>query len=130
VDLVAALESLSDGTSASAPTWDRLEARKRGLVDDALKDADAAVAERVRQAVMEGERLGAKSRFVAFVMNNVSPGFFRTEAADAVRPVRGADLERVVKLAYDVRSRNVHVLEDLRPEAWASRRPSRHGLAA
>jgi hypothetical protein len=51
-------------------------------------------------------------------MDNVSPEYFRTEATDAVRPVRGADLERAVKLAYDVRSRNVHVLEDLPPEAW------------
>ena len=33
-------------------------------------------------------------------------------------PVRGPDFERALKLAYDVRSRNVHVLEDLPPEAW------------
>lgn len=118
VDLVAALESLSDGTGAPAPTWDRLDARKRLLVDEALKGADAGVAERVRQAVIEGERLGAKSRFMAFVMANVSPEYFRTEATDAVLPIHGADLERAVKLAYDVRSRNVHVLEDLPPEAW------------
>ena len=118
VDLVAALESLSDGTSAPAPTWDRLDALKRRLVDEALEGADAGVAKRVRQAVMEGERLGAKSRFVAFVMDKVSPEYFRAEATDAVLPVRGADLERAVKLAYDVRSRNVHVLEDLPPEAW------------
>lgn len=122
VDLVAALESLSDGTSAPAPTWDRLDARKRRLVDEALTGADAGVAERVRQAVMEGERLGAKSRFVAFVMDNVSPAYFRTEATDAVWPSRGADLERAVKLAYDVRSRNVHVLVDLPPEAWVGGR--------
>lgn len=67
---------------------------------------------------MEAERLGVRSTFVAFVMDNVSPDYFRAEAADAVRPVRGADLERVVKLAYDIRSLNVHVLEDLPPEAW------------
>lgn len=118
VDLVAALESLSEGISAPAAAWEQLDGRKRRLVDEALEGADAGVAERVRQAVIEAERLGAKSRFVAFVMDNVSPEFFRTEATGAVRPVRGADLERVVKLAYDVRSRNVHVLEDLPPEAW------------
>lgn len=55
---------------------------------------------------------------MAFVMDNVSPEYFRTEAAGVVRPIRGADLERAVKLAYDIRSRNVHVLEDLPPEAW------------
>ncbi len=118
VDLVAALESLSDGTSALAPTWDRLDAPKRRLLDEALNGADAGVAERVREAVMEAERLGARSRFVAFVIDNISPEYYRTEATDAVLPVRGADLERALKLAYDVRSRNVHVLEDLPPEAW------------
>jgi hypothetical protein len=118
VDLVAALESLSDGTSAPAPSWDRMDGLKRKLVDEALKGADADLAQRVRQAVMEAERLGARSRFVAFVMDNVSPEYFRTEATDTELPVRGADLERAVKLAYDVRSRNLHVLEELPPEAW------------
>ncbi len=118
VDLVAAIESLSEGTTAPLADWDRLDARKRALVDEALEGADAGLTKRVREAVMKGERLGAKSRFVAFVMDNVSPEFFRSEAVGAKRPVRGADLERVVKLAYDIRSRNVHVLEDLPPEAW------------
>jgi hypothetical protein len=95
-----------------------MDGRKRKLIDEALDGADIGLAERVREAVMEGDRLGAKSRFVAFVMDNVSPDYFRTDATDAVRPVRGADLEGAVKLAYNIRSRNVHVLEDLPPEAW------------
>ncbi len=118
VDFVAALESLSEGAEAPIPTWDRLDDRKRRLFDDALSSADADLAERVRQAAMEAERLGFRRRFVAFVMDSVSPDFFRTEAVGAVRPVRGADLERVLKLAYDIRSLNVHVLVDLPPEAW------------
>lgn len=118
VDLVAALESLSDGTSAPAPRWDRLDLRKRRLLDEALRDAEAGLADGVRQAVMEAERLGARSRFVAFVTGHVAPEYFRGEATDALRPMRGADVERALKLAYDIRSRNVHVLEDLPPEAW------------
>jgi hypothetical protein len=118
VDLVAALESLSGGTSAPAPAWDQFDPAKRRVVDEALEGVDPDVAERVRHAVMEVERLGAGSRFVAFVRENVSPEYFRTEAADALRPIRGADFERALKLAYGVRSRNVHVLEDLPPEAW------------
>lgn len=124
VDLVVALESLSEGTSAPSPTWDRLDTRKRRLLDEALEAADRRVAERVRRAVMEAERLGAKSRFVAFVMSNVSPEYFRTEAISAGLPIRGADLERALKLAYDVRSHNVHVLEDLPPEAWVVGKPA------
>jgi hypothetical protein len=118
VDLVAALESLSEGASVPAPTWDQMDGRKRKLIDKALEGADVGLVERVHEAVMEGDRLGAKSRFAAFVMDNVSPAYFRTEAGDALRPIRGADLEGAVKLAYDIRSSNVHVLEDLPPEAW------------
>jgi len=118
VDLVAALESLTEGTDVPAPTWDRLDDRKRRLFDQVLEGVEADVAARMRQAVMEVERLGAKSRFVAFVKGSISPEYFRTKATDAVRPIRGADFERAVKLAYDVRSRNVHVLKDLPPEAW------------
>ena len=118
VDLVAALESLSDGTDAPAPTWGQMPADKQSLIDDALKSADADLASRVRDAVMKAERLGAGSKFVAFVIDNISPDYFRTEAIDALRPFRGADLDGALKLAYDVRSRNVHALADLPPEAW------------
>jgi hypothetical protein len=118
VDLVAALESLSGGTSVPTPTWDQLDGSRRRVVNEALEGVDSEVAERLRQAVMEVDRLGAGSRFVAFVRDNVSPEYFRGEAADALLPIRGADFERALKLAYGVRSRNVHVLEDLPPEAW------------
>lgn len=118
VDMVAALESLTEGTDAPAPTWDRLDDRKRRLFDQALENVEAEVAGPLRQAVMEAERFGAKARFVAFVTDNTSPEYFRAEAAEAARPIRGADFERALKLAYDVRSRNVHVLKDLPPEAW------------
>lgn len=121
VDIVAALESLSEGTAAPALTWDRLDARKRRLVDEALDGVDADSVQRVRRAVMEAERLGAKSRFLFFVQKHVSPDYFRAGAANALRPVRGADFERALKAAYEVRSRNVHVLEDLPPEAWVLR---------
>lgn len=36
VDLVAAVESLSEGTNVPSPTWDRLEARKLRLIDNSL----------------------------------------------------------------------------------------------
>jgi hypothetical protein len=118
VDIVAAVESLSESTVGLPPPWERLDPRKRRLIDDALDDADAGVADRVRTAVLEAERAGAKSRFVSFVTDYVEPGYFRREAAAAVRALRGADFERAIKRAYDIRSRNVHALAELPPEAW------------
>lgn len=118
VDFVAAVESLSQGVKPPASTWDRMEGRKRGLIDDALVGAPPEVAERVREASIEAERLGFMSRFVALVLDHVSPGYFRGEAVGVLRPIRGADLERALKQAYLVRSLNVHELMDLPPEAW------------
>lgn len=118
VDLVAALESLSDGVDVPTPTWDRMPGDKRKLIDDALDGADSDLAGRVRAAVIEAEKLGAGSRFVAFVLGNITPSYFRTEATNASRPMRGPDLEQALRIAYGIRSRNVHALEDLPPEAW------------
>ena len=118
VDFVAALESLSEGIEAPMPTWDRMDGRKRKIFDEALNGVDSDLSERIRQAAMEAERLGFRSRFVALVTDNISPDFFRHEAIDAVAPLRSADLERVLKLAYDIRSLSVHALSDLPPEAW------------
>ena len=118
-DIVAALESLSAmDQTVPAPTWQNVDGRKRGIIDAALEGADEGTAGKVRQAVIEAERAGAKMRFVEFVLANVSRAFYREEAVDAIRPIRGADLRRAVGLAYDIRSRNVHALTDLPPEAW------------
>ena len=119
VDLVTALEALGTGTSGAKPSWERLDGRKRKLIDEALAAVDAEAADRVRDAVLEAEHAGAKNRFVSFVLEHVSPAFFREEAAGVIGPIRGAYFERALKIAYDVRSRNVHVLEDLPVEAWA-----------
>jgi hypothetical protein len=118
-DIVAALESLSaTDQTVPAPTWQNVDGRKRKLIDAALEGADEGIAGKVRQAVIEAEYAGARMHFIEFVLANVSPTFYREEAVDAIRPIRGPDLRRAVGLAYDIRSRNVHALTDLPPEAW------------
>jgi hypothetical protein len=69
--------------------------------------------------VIEADRAGAKLRFVAFVLAHITPAYYREGAVDAVHPLSAAELERALKRAYDIRSRNVHDLEDLMPETWA-----------
>jgi len=118
VDIVAALESLSASFEAPAVTWDRLDARKRQLIGEALETVDEDAAERVRAAVMEGERLGVTARFLAFVLASVSPDYFRADAVGIANPTRRPDLERAVKQAYAIRSLNVHALRELQDEAW------------
>lgn len=117
-DLVGALESLGDVHLTARSTWNRYDGRKRKLIDAALNGANEQLAEDVRAASLEADRLGLKRRFVSSTLARVSNSYFRSEAVGAARPPRSADLERMLSIAYDIRSRKSHVLEDLGDEAW------------
>ena len=117
-DLVAALESLAKDGPVPEPSWSQLDGAKRNLIDAALMGAQPGFADRVRAAVIAAEHLGLGYRFAQFVMYRVSSAYFRQEAVGALRPIRRPDLLRAVKLAYNIRSRNVHTLWDMPAEAW------------
>lgn len=53
-----------------APVRERLDGRKRKLIDDALDGAAEDVAERVRDAVLQAEQAGARWRFEKFVLEH------------------------------------------------------------
>lgn len=117
-DLVAALESISDGELSTQITWDRYDGSKRKILDATLVDLDQQVANRVRAAVLEAERAGLKRRFVSSTLARLSPDYYRDEAVGTVRPPRAPDIERMLGIAYDIRSRRSHVLEDLGEGVW------------
>lgn len=117
-DIVAALESLGEAGLTSPTTWDRYDHSKRQIIDAALKDEDSEVAQKVRTAILEADRAGLKRRFVASTLARVSGAYFRGEAVNRIRPPRATELERMLGIAYDIRSRRSHVLQDLGDEAW------------
>jgi hypothetical protein len=115
---VAALESLSSGVDPSEPSWTMLDNRKRRIMDAALAGVELLHAERIRSAILEAEQSGATRRFVTFVLNHISSSYYRAEATAALRPMSAFELERALRRAYAIRSKNVHLLEELPPEAW------------
>ncbi|MDQ1178656.1 hypothetical protein [Rhodococcus sp. SORGH_AS_0301] len=117
-DLVAALESISDDKLSTPATWDRYDGSKRKIIDAALIDAGQEVADRVRAAVLEADRAGLKRRFISSTLARLSPDYYRDNAAGSIRPPRAPDLERMLGIAYDIRSRRSHVLEDLGEGVW------------
>jgi hypothetical protein len=117
-DLVAALESLGDDHLTTPVAWDRYEGRKRKIIDVALEGQDQALVEKLRAAVLEADRVGLKRRFVSSTLARVSADYYRSEAVGKVHPPRSADLERMLGVAYDIRSRRGHILETLGDEAW------------
>lgn len=112
VDLVAALESLAVSPD-EPPSWERLDGRKRKLIDKALEGADEDVAARVRSAVLEAEQAGARWRFEKFVLDHIGTEYLREEAVGQLRPMRGTDVVRALNEAYKIRSRSVHSLDEL-----------------
>lgn len=117
-DLVAALESISDDKLSTSVTWDHYDGSKRKIIDAALIDVGQEVADRVRAAVLEADRAGLKRRFISSTLARLSPDYYRDNAAGSVRPPRAPDLERMLGIAYDIRSRRSHVLEDLGEGVW------------
>ncbi len=117
-DLVAALESISDDELSTPVTWDRYDGSKRKIVDAALVDVDQEMADKVRTAVLEAERAGLKRRFISSALARLSPDYYRDDAVGTVRPPRAPDIERMLGIAYDIRSRRSHVLEDLGEGVW------------
>lgn len=118
VDMVAALESLSESARSSPTTWDRYDNRKRKILDPVLEPLDTVDRERVQAAILEADQAGLKRRFVSSTLARVAPSFYREDATGMAAPPRGPDLEQMLGLAYDIRSRRSHVLEDLGDEAW------------
>jgi hypothetical protein len=117
-DLVAALESISDGELSTPTTWDRYDGPKRKILDAVLVDLDQEMANKVRAAVLEAERAGLKRRFVSSTLARLSPDYYREDALGTVEPPRAPDIERMLGIAYDIRSRRSHVLEDLGEGVW------------
>ncbi len=120
---VASLESLAQiAIPAEAKrSWDTYDNARRKVFDSAVDRSglDLEQAAMVRDAVLQIDQLSLRRRFIDFTLAHVERAYYRSEAADAVRPMRANDLPNALDVAYRLRSRNVHVLEALAPELWA-----------
>jgi hypothetical protein len=117
---VTSLESLAQISTSpeEARSWDTYEPEKRRIIDAATTDLTHEQTKRVRDAVLEIDQMSLGRRFREFVLDHVQPAFYRSEAADAARPIRVHDLPNALTVAYKLRSRNVHELQVLEPELW------------
>ncbi|QGL77846.1 hypothetical protein [Stenotrophomonas maltophilia] len=116
--LVASLESLAQSHEPGNASWSEYDQRKRARIDAATSDLTLQQKERIQSAVLANEHGAIQRRFVAFVLSHIEPSFFRQDAVDAVRPIKSTDLPLALQKAYEIRSRNVHTLENLAPEVW------------
>ena len=111
--LVASIESLAQKFDGFQPNWNDLDERKRKVIDGALEDADVAVSERVRSAVLEIEHVAIGRRYREFALSRLPPSFFRSDAAQYLGPARRRDLPEALGRAYGLRSKLVHRLGEL-----------------
>lgn len=117
-DYVASLEALSEGFDPPGLEWERLDSRKRKILEPALQPLSQEQTAVLHAAILEAERAGSKHRFVEFVRHHLTPDFYREELPPHVQPMRPTSLVRALAQAYQVRSESVHTLKDLVREAW------------
>jgi hypothetical protein len=109
--IVAAIESLVRGFDGHGGTWSDIETRKRERVDEAIKDADAGTAERVRRALIESEELALSRRFRKFAMDHIASAYYRETGHAGV--AGRLDMRDALREAYQLRSRYIHNLGKL-----------------
>ena len=117
-DFVAALESLADDHVAEPITWKNYDGSKAKKIDTALKGERQELIENIHAAILDVEQAGATHKFVSSTLARVSPDYYRSEAVGSLHPPRSVELKQMLKVAYSIRSRRSHVLQDLGDEAW------------
>lgn len=119
--IVAALEAMAMKFDGHKTKWEDVDERKREPIEAALKDADTALATAVKDAIAQNEHVLQRRRFKAFILATLPETFFREDAVDAVAPVGRLDLGDGLDVAYDLRSKYVHALEELPASLTESR---------
>lgn len=108
--LVASIESLAQGFDEFTPTWNEYHGAARDDIDEALVEAPAEVATRVREAILKHDHIKLSRRYREFAIAHVDSVFFRDDASAEARPVRRSELSDALANAYEFRSRYVHAL--------------------
>ena len=104
--LVASIESLAADFDSGAPNWDEYPEETRLKVDRALEGADGDLAEKVRSALLEVEHKSLGRRYRSFVLEHLTPSYFRgggtgpTEPGGTSRSSRGS--QEVLRVAFKV----------------------------
>ena len=111
--LVASIESLAQSFDRFEPKWTDYDDVKKAKIDNALVGASDPIANRVRRALLETEKLAAGRRFREFAKARVRGSFFREEADGIQNPVSQADLNQLLREAYALRSGYIHRLCEL-----------------
>ena len=73
------------------PVWQDYAEDKRSKIDRALEQADEDTRRGVRQAILEIEHVALRRRFVDFVLHNIQPSYFRTEASGLTNAAGSVD---------------------------------------
>ena len=110
---VASIESLAQGFDEFQPEWDDYAEDKRRKIDAALADADENTSRRVREALLEVEKVSLARRFREFAIAHIRGSYFREETIGVQNPVSRPDLDEALRGAYRLRSRHIHNLHEL-----------------
>ena len=108
--MVAAIESLVQKCDGHQPEWNDYAEEKRNKIDEALAEADALTAEKVRKAILQIEHTALARRFRDFTMAHLRTEYYDQSSNQGSTPVTEEQIRRAVQEAYKIRSSYVHTL--------------------
>jgi len=111
--LVASVESLAQDFDGHPSDWASVNEKKRSTIDAVIAGLDAAVADRIRDAILKFEHVALGRRFREFVIAHTTPSFFREAVEGSGRRVGRSDLAGALAEAYGSRSKYVHQIQRL-----------------
>ena len=111
--LVMSVESLAQSSRNIKMCWEDIDPNKQRKFDEVLSNTDEQTSLNVKNLLLKFEQTGSSKKILHFVKQHLRPSFFRQEAIGIAHPLRGCDLDLLLKQAYARRSRFVHHLGEL-----------------
>ncbi|MDY0249169.1 MAG: hypothetical protein RBR45_03820 [Pseudomonas sp.] len=115
--LVVSVESLAQDFDDHESDWESVSEHKRQTIDKALSVVEPDAAGNIRAAILEFEHVALARRFREFVAKHTPPSYFRELSSDSeILRLGRSDLDGVLKVAYQSRSKYIHQVHQL-PDA-------------
>lgn len=111
--LVYCLESLSQSFDEFEPSWVDYDTEIRNKLEPCFCKIDTDVTDKIRKILLESKESRLQKRFIDFIDNYTSNSFFTNEAANIKKALRKSELRQVLRNAYFMRSKYVHVLKPI-----------------
>jgi len=114
--IVYCLESLSQNVSYPRSSWDDWDKNSKSKLEKILAEVPEKTSDDLKRVLLEDKHFKLQQRYISFVKQNLSEGFYINEADGIQIPLRGGQLEKSLSNTYQMRSKFVHSLQPIQDQ--------------